>query len=68
MEAMSRASIGEKEARQIRVVELVVGVSSSRNITIAGGTADSIVVSEDTTEGVQIVDDVGSGETDPPAC
>ena len=33
-----------------------------------GGTADSAVVAEETTEGVQIAEDVGSGEPDLPAC
>ena len=35
---------------------------------IAGGTTDSIVADEDTTEGVQTTEVVGSGEPDPPAC
>ena len=42
--------------------------SSSRNVEIAGGTADIAVDAEDTTEGVQITEVVGSGEPDPPAC
>ena len=33
----------------MRVVELVVGLSSSRNMEIAGGTADSVIADEDTT-------------------
>ena len=37
-------------------------------MSIVGGTADSAVVAEDTTEGVHIAEDVGSGEPDPPAC
>ena len=41
--------------------------SSSRNVKIAGGTADSVVEAEDTTEGVQITEVVGSWEPDPPA-
>ena len=32
---------------------------------IAGGTNDGAVAAEDTTEGVQIAQDVGSGEPDP---
>ena len=52
----------------MRAGELVAGASSSRTQEIAGGTADSIVVAENTTEGVQIVKDVGSGEPDPPSC
>ena len=52
----------------MRASELTAGASSSRTVEIAGGTTDGAVVAEDTTEGVQIVDDVGSGELDPPAC
>ena len=55
-------------ARQSRAVELAVGASSSRNVEIARGTADSAVDAEDTTEGVQITEVVCSGETDPQAC
>ena len=42
--------------------------STSRDVMIAGGTADSVVDGEDTTEGVQITEVVGSGEPDPLAC
>ena len=52
----------------MRAGELVVGVSSSRNVEIMEGTADSVVEAEDTTEGVQITEVVGSEEPDPPAC
>ena len=52
----------------MRAVELAAGASSSRNVEIARGTADSVVDAEDTTEVVQITDVVGSGESDPPAC
>ena len=68
MEAARRASLAEEEAHQMRASELAAGASSSRTVEIAGGTTDSAVVAEDTTEGVQIVEDVGSGEPDPPAC
>ena len=53
MEAARRASIDDEEARQIRVVESAAGASSSRNLETAGGTTDSAVTDEDTTEGVQ---------------
>ena len=53
MEAARRTSLADEEARRIRVVESVVGASSSRNVAIAGGTADSVVADEDTTEGVK---------------
>ena len=52
----------------MRASELATRASSSRNVEIAGGTTDSALVAEDTTEGVQIAEDVGSGESDPPAC
>ena len=68
MENARRSLLADEEARRMRAVELVVGESSSRNVEIAGGTADSAVVAEDTTEGVQITEVVGSGESDPPAC
>ena len=68
MEAARRASLAHEEARRMRAVELVVGESSSRNVEIAGGTADSVVATKDTSEVVQIIEVVGSGELDPPAC
>ena len=68
MEAARRASLADGEVRRIRVVELAVGASSSKNVEIKGGTADSVVVDEDTTEGVQITEVVSSGEPDSPAC
>ena len=68
MEAARRASLIDEEAHQMRAVELAAGASSSRNVEIAGGTADSVVNALDTTEGVQITEVVGSGEPNPPAC
>ena len=50
MEAARRASLADEEARQMRAVELAVGASSSRNMEIAGGTADSDVADDDTIE------------------
>ena len=50
MEAMRRASLADEEACQMRAVELAAGASSSRNVEIAGGTTDSVVDTEDTTE------------------
>ena len=52
----------------MRAGEFAAGASSSRTMEIAGGSTDGAVVAEDTVEGVQIADDVGSGELDPPAC
>ena len=68
MEAARRASLADEEARRMRVVELAAGASTSRNVEIAGGIADSAIADEDTTEGVQIREVMGSGEPDPPAC
>ena len=52
MEAARRASLADEEARPMRVVESTAGESSSRNVEIAGGTANSVVDAMDTTEGV----------------
>ena len=52
----------------MRASELAAGASSSQTVEIAGGTTDSAVVAEDNSEGIQIAEDVGSGEPDPPAC
>ena len=68
MEVVWRASLADEEARRIKAVESVVGASSSRDVEIARGTANSVVADEDTTEGVQITEVVGSGEPNPPAC
>ena len=53
MEATRRASLADEDARQIGVVGSVARAYSSRDVAIAGGTADSVVADEDTTEGVQ---------------
>ena len=45
----------------MRAEELAAGASSSRTVEIAGGTADSVVDAEDTTEGVHIKEVVGLG-------
>ena len=54
MEAAKRASLSKEEARQMRARELAAGASSSRTVEIAGGTVDSAVHAEDTTESVHI--------------
>ena len=61
MEAARRASLAEEEAHQMRALELAAGASSSRTVEIAGVTTDGAVVAEDTTEGVQIAEEVRSG-------
>ena len=68
MEAARRASLAEEATHQMRGGELAAGASSSRTLEIAGGTIDGAVVAENTTEGVQIAEDVGSGKPDPQAC
>ena len=68
MEAARRASLAEAEAHQIRASRIVTGPSSSRTENTAGGTTDCAVAAEDTTEGVQIAEHVGSGEPDAAAC
>ena len=54
MEVARRVSLADEEVRRMRVVELAAGASSSINVEIAGGYADSAVADEDTTKGVQI--------------
>ena len=68
IEAARSASLAEEEAHQMRASELAARASSSRTVEIAGGTTDGAVVVEDTTEAIQIAEDVGSGEPDPPSC
>ena len=68
MEGARRASLAKEEAHHIRASHLAVGVSTSRIAEIAGGTADSVVDDEDTTEGVHITEVVGFEEPDPPSC
>ena len=68
MEAVRRDSFVDEEARQMRAVELAAGASSSRNVEITGGSADSTVDDVDTTEGVHITEVVGFGEPNPPPC
>ena len=67
MEAVTRASLADDEARHIRVVESATGASSYRNVEKAGGTTDSALFDEDTTEGVLTTLVVSSVESDPPA-
>uniref|UniRef100_UPI003396D3E9 hypothetical protein n=1 Tax=Acinetobacter baumannii TaxID=470 RepID=UPI003396D3E9 len=73
-EAAKRASLAEAEAHRIRASQIAAGASSSRTVETAGGPTDGAVaieniteIAEDTTEGVQIAEDVGSGESDPPS-
>ena len=68
MEAARRASLAKAKARQMRAEELAAGASSSRTVEIGGGTAYSAVDAEDTIEGVQITEVVGSEELEPPDC
>ena len=68
MEVARRALLADKEMRRVRAVESAAGASCSRNVEIAGGTADSAVDAVDTTEGVQITEVVGSKKSDPPSC
>ena len=68
MEAARRASLAEEAVHQMRASELAAGASSSQTVEIAGPITDSAVVIEDTTEVVQIAQDIGSREPDPPAC
>ena len=51
----------------MRASELAAGASSSCTVEVEGGTTNGAVVAEDTTEGVQIAEDMGSREPDPPS-
>ena len=55
METARRASLADKEARQMRALELDARASSSRNVEIAGGTTNSVVDVVDTTVGVTLM-------------
>ena len=68
IEAARTASLADEEACPIRDVQSAAGASNSRNVAIAGGTADNVVAYEDTTECVLTTEVVGSGELDPLAC
>ena len=68
MEAARKASLAGEEAHRIRSVQLDAGASSSRDVETAGCTTNSVVADEDTTEGVQTTEVVGSDEPDTPAC
>ena len=61
MEAARRASPYDEEAHPMRAVESAAGASSTRNVELGGGTADSVVDDEDSTKGFQITKVVGSG-------
>ena len=67
MEAARRASGCEEKAHHMTASELAARASNSQTVEIAGGTTDGAVVAYDTTEGVQIAEDVGSQELEPPA-
>ena len=49
MDAVRRASLVDKEEHRMRAVESAAGASSSRNVEIARGFADSAVDAEDST-------------------
>ena len=68
MEAARRASLAEAEAHQNRASQIAVGASSSCTVETTGGTTDGAGVAEDTTEAIQITEDLRSGEPDPLAC
>ena len=52
IEAVRRASIADEEACRIMALESAARASISRYVVIVGGTTDSVVADEDTTEGV----------------
>ena len=68
MEATRRPSLADEEAHRIKAIESAVGASRSIDVAIAGGTADSALTDEDTTEGVHTTEVVGFRDPHPPAC
>ena len=68
MEATRKASLADEVMRRIRIVESAAGASSSRYVETAGGTKNSVVADEDTTEDVQTTEVVCFGEPNPLAC
>ena len=79
LEAARRASIAYEEDPQLTAIELAAGVSSSRVfyaekssvncvVIVERGTSEGAFDVENTTEGVQNIEGVGSGTPDPPAC
>ena len=67
LEAARRASLIDEESRQLRDIELVVGVSRSRVVEAERITIDGDAFAEDTIEGVPTIDGAGSEQPDPPA-
>ena len=53
MEAARRDSIADEEAHKIMAIYSAAEASSSRNVETVGGTTDSAVADDDTTEAVQ---------------
>ncbi|TMX03693.1 hypothetical protein EJD97_014822 [Solanum chilense] len=68
LEAARRASLIDKEARQLRDIELDAGASSSRVVEAVRSTTDGDVIAEDTTDGVPTSKGAGSGKSDLPTC
>ena len=69
MEAARRASLIDKEACQLRGIEVVAGASSSRVAKAERSTTDDgTVIAEDTIDGVPTLEGAGSGKPDPPTC
>ena len=60
MEAARRALLADEEARRIKVVESAAGASRSRDVEIAGDTADSVFADAETTEGFHTTMVVGT--------
>ena len=68
MEAARRASLIDKEACQLRGIEVAAGASSSRVAEAERSTTDGTVIAEDTIDCVPTLEGAGSGKPDPPAC
>ena len=68
MEAARRASLIDEEARQLRVLEVDVGASSSRVFEAERSITDGVVITEDTTDGVPTIEGAGFVKSNPSAC
>ena len=66
MEDARRASLLDKEARQIRALELAVGASSSRFVYFERRTAKGANIVLSTTDGGLTTEGASFGKPDPP--
>ncbi|TMX03450.1 hypothetical protein EJD97_016228 [Solanum chilense] len=68
LQATRRTLLTDKEARQIRVQEMVIRASSSIPVISEGSTTKGVAIDVETTEGDPNILVAGSGKPDPPTC